>query len=163
MTLDGQLIAPSPVDSLLSKLDEPRIVNALNNLLDHADLLAFLVIGIDGLLARGDAIGEALAETVSEARSAGGAGAADLAEVIGSVSALSGAVVKATPALESLLSSDVIAKLASAVTAGAERAKVEPMKTSGVFSLLKALKDDDVARGLGFLLQVVRAFGHELA
>ena len=32
----------------------------------------------------------------------------------------------------------------------------------GAFALLRTLKDEDVARGLNFLIHVARAFGREL-
>lgn len=40
MTANGQAIAISPADALRDRLDDPEIANSLNNLLDHADLLA---------------------------------------------------------------------------------------------------------------------------
>lgn len=175
MTIEGQLIAPSPVDALLSKLEEPRIVAALNDLLEHADLLAILVVGLNGLMRRGDEIGEAFAEAVGELRSATSGApvpweSVDLPKLASSLTTLSGAIADAAPALEILLRSDltdprvirVISLLARALLRGAERAKTEPMKSSGVFALMRTLKDDDVSRGLGFLIQVARAFGREL-
>lgn len=173
VSLDSQLIAPSPVDALLSRLDEPRVVAALNNLLDHADLLAILVVGLDGLVQRGDVISGALADAFGELRSDGSQSALaslDLPKLAGSLRTLSGAMVEATPALEALLKSDltdprvigVISTLARSVIKGTELARTEPMKSSGVFALMRALKDDDVAHGLGFLIQVARVFGREL-
>ncbi|MCX9192318.1 hypothetical protein C3Y87_13035 [Carbonactinospora thermoautotrophica] len=175
MTIEGQLIAPSPVDALLSKLEEPRIVAALNDLLDHADLLAILLVGLNGLVRRGEVIGEAFADAVSELRgAASGAStsweAVDLPKLASSLATLSSAVADATPALETLLRSDltdprvvrVISGVARALLQGAEQEKAEPLKPTGVFSLLRTLKDEDVARGLGFLIHVARAFGREL-
>ncbi len=175
MTIEDQLIAPSPVDALLSKLDEPRVVAALNDLLDHADLLAILVVGLNGFVRRGEVIGEALADAVGELREAASSSSTplesiDLPKLASSLTTLSSAVADATPALETLLRSDltdprvvrVISLVARALLQGAERAKAEPLRSTGVFSLLRTLKDDDVARGLGFLIQVARAFGRLL-
>lgn len=175
MSLDGQLIAPSPVDTLVSKLDEPRVVAALNDILEHADLLAILVTGIDGFVRRGDVVSDSIAEALQEARGAdGGLSSAlatvDLAKLASSLASVAGALGDAGPALAALLKSDltdprvidVIASGARAIAAGAEHARTERTKLSGVFSLMRTLKDDDVARGLSFLIHVLREFGRDL-
>lgn len=142
MPLDGQLIAPSPVDTLLAKLDEPRTVAALNNLLEHADLLAILVSGLEGLVRRGEVISDSLASALGELRGTGGS------------SALAKLGALADPGVV-----DVVSTAARAISVGAEHTKSEPQKLSGVFSLMRTLKDDDVARGLSFLIHVLREFG----
>lgn len=168
-------LAPSALDPVLSRLDDPRVAEALGDLLDHADLLAILVVGLDGLLRRGDQISGALGDALGELRgAAAGAPQAlvglDLPKLAGSLKVLSSAVSDATPALETLLRSDltdaraieVISVAARSLVIGAEQARNEPVKTYGALGLLRVLKDEDVARGLGFLIQVARAFGREL-
>lgn len=142
MTPDGSLIASSPADALLSRLEEPQVAAAINDLLDHADVLAVMVVAIDGFVRRGAAIADAFTEALGELRGA-----------------LPGSQ---QPYRADPKAIDIITQVTRALVAGAEAAKTEPMKLSGFFSLLHMLKDDDVARGLGFLLQVVRAFGREL-
>lgn len=174
MSLDGQLIAPSPVDTLLSKLDEPRVVAALNDILEHADLLAVLVTGLDGLVRRGDVVSDSLAEAFNEVRVAepglsSALASVDLPKLATALSSVAGALGDAGPALAALLKSDltdqrvidVIATGARAIAVGAERAREDPVRPTGVFSLLRTLKDDDVARGLSFLLHVLREFGRD--
>jgi hypothetical protein len=173
---ESQLISPSPVDALLTKLDDPRVVAALNNLLDHADLLALLVTAADQFVRRGDEITDSLADGIRELGGGNaGLGSAllnvDLPKLAGSVSTLSGAVAEAGPALTALLRSDltdpqvieVLSAAARAVRTGADKARTESVKVSGAFSLLRTLKDDDVARGLGFLIHVLREFGRDFS
>ena len=54
--------------ALVERLEDPRVASGLQNLLDHVDLLAILVIGLDGFVGRSEIIGEALAEGVSDIR-----------------------------------------------------------------------------------------------
>lgn len=173
MSLDGQLIAPSPVDTLLSKLEEPRVVAALNDILEHADLLAILVTGLDGFVRRGEVITDSLAKALQEVRGDGASSAlgnVDLAKLAASLSDVAGALGEAGPALARLLRSDltdprvidVIATGAKAIAVGAERTATEPTKLSGVFSLMRTLKDEDVARGLSFFIHTLRALGRDL-
>lgn len=53
---------------LLARLEEPRTAEALNRLLDHAELLAFSVTALDGLLRRGEQIADNMASGVQELR-----------------------------------------------------------------------------------------------
>lgn len=55
-------------EQLLDRLNEPRTQAALNQLLDHAELLAFSAASLDGLLRRGDVIADNVASSVSEIR-----------------------------------------------------------------------------------------------
>jgi len=54
---------PDPAQALAKRLAEPRTAAAVNTLLDHADLLALLVSGLDGLVSRGDTITDSLADS----------------------------------------------------------------------------------------------------
>lgn len=175
MVGNGQFVTPSSVDDLLARLDEPRVVAALNDLLDHAELLALVVTGLGGLVSRGEVIGDSLSEAVSELRGARGnvqpLSSFDLQGLANSLATLSGSVVRATPALTSLLSSqlidpkavDVIAQLGSALVQARERIDEDASFPTGVIGLLRTLKDEDVSRGLGYLIQVARSFGRQLS
>ncbi len=174
MTIDGQVAARSPADQLRARLDEPQVAAALNSLLDHADLLALVAVALDGFLSRGDVIADTLAEAVGELRGASANGSNPLAGVdikglATSVAALSGPLVTATPALTTLLEratepravetvTDLTAAVGDARTAVANGAPA-PV---GVVALLRALKDPDVSRGLGFALEVAKAFGRRI-
>jgi hypothetical protein len=171
MTANGQAVAVTPADSVRDRLDDPQVAAALNTLLDHADVLAVLVSGLDGFVRRGDTITETLSSAVSEFRGASpGADAlkgVDLQSLAASLATLSGSVVSATPALNTLLTSgltdpqavQVLASLGDALIEGKAGAADLP---KGIYGLWKAAKDPDVARGLGFLLAVARSFGRRV-
>lgn len=166
MAVNGQLIAPSPADELLGRLDEPRVADALNTLLDHADLLAVIVSGLDGFARRGDVIATTLSEAVGELRG-GTAGMADI-DYRGLAASL-GTLAGSAPALTALVDrvsdpafQQVATGLIDAVAEGREQLTRNPDVPTGVFGLLRALKDPDVARGLGFLVHVAKAFGQRL-
>lgn len=173
MALNDPLATRSPADDLLERLDEPKVIAALNTLLDHADLLAVAVVALDGFLSRGDVIADSLADAVGELRGvATGAGGSlagiDVKGVVNTVSALSGPLVAATPALTTLLAgvSDprtaaVVGQLTGAV-ADADRTGNTTGPT-GAFALLRMLKDPDVSRGIGYFIEVAKAFGKRRA
>lgn len=175
MSLDPTLIAPSAGDAVVAKLEDPRVAAALCDLLEHADLLAVLVTGLDGMVRRGDTITGGLAKAVGDLRGAMAESArdrepVDLPRLAASLRTLSAAVSDATPGLEALLRSaltdpravDVASSVARSIITGAEQARTEPAKPMGALALLRTLKDEDVARGLHFLIHVARAFGREL-
>ncbi|HNP74119.1 MAG TPA: DUF1641 domain-containing protein [Kouleothrix sp.] len=55
-------------EQLLDRLNEPRTLDALNRLLDHAELLAFSASSLDGLVRRSDVIVDNVAASVGELR-----------------------------------------------------------------------------------------------
>ena len=163
----------APAERLAERLAEPRTAPALNTLLEHVDLLAVLVSGLDGLVSRGDTITESLIDGVSELRAAGEPGrrsATQLMATAQQLSTLTPALLDKLPVLEALLGSDLadprvieVASTASrAVIAGAERADRGDFKVTGVVGLLRSLKDPDVSRALGFVLSIAKALGQEL-
>lgn len=180
MTVNGQVMAISPADALRDRLDDPRIAESLNNLLDHADLLAILVGSLDGFIRRGDEIGESLLSAVHELNGTSLAAAIpgaeslkgiDLQGLAASLASLSGSLVGATPALNTLLTSrltdpqaaEVLALLGQALVEGKAAADADPGGPKGLFGLWRVTKDKDITRGLGFMVQVARAFGRRLA
>ena len=159
--------------ALARRLAEPRTAAAVNTLLDHADLLAILVSGLDALVSRSDTITESFADGVSELRAVGEparVNATQLAATAKQLSALAPPLLDKLPVLEALLSSDLadpkvieLASMASrAVTRGAEQADRGDLRVTGVVGLLRALKDPDVSRALGFVLSIAKALGKEL-
>ena len=175
MTANGQAVAVTPADSVRDRLDDPQVAAALNTLLDHADVLAVLVSGLDGFVRRGDTITDTVSSAVAEFRGASAAGipgadalkGVDLQSLVSSLATLSGSVVGATPALNTLLSSgltdpqaaQVLASLGDSLVDGKAGAANPP---KGLYGLWKATKDPDVARGLGFLLAVAKSFGRRV-
>lgn len=183
MSANGQVVAMSPADQLRDRLDDPAVAASLNNLLDHADLLAILLTGLDGFVRRGDQISETLAEAVDELRTAastanvpgldgvkGELRSVDLQALAASLSSLASALVAATPALNKILKSplvdpqaaDVLAELGQALVEGKAASEADPGGPKGIFGLWRVTKDKDINRGMGFLVQVARAFGRQL-
>ncbi|MGY2876100.1 uncharacterized protein YjgD (DUF1641 family) [Marmoricola sp. URHA0025 HA25] len=170
--------------ALVERLEDPRVAAGLQNLLDHVDLLAILVVGLDGFIGRSEVIGEALADSVTELRTVADATMpaepVDVAGVVGSLAALSAALPKLTPALTrvadedylgNMLDSDIfspdslahIGLLANAVNQGASDAAEQPIQVKGAMSMYRQLKDPDIARGLGYTLSILKAVGRVLA
>ncbi|MFI5953084.1 DUF1641 domain-containing protein [Cryptosporangium sp. NPDC051539] len=182
MTAD--LSRPSSLDSVLCRLDEPKVADALNTILDHADLIAVAVVAIDGLMRRSEQIGEALADGVGELRELAAAQRAehdlDPRAVAGSLVELARVLPTVAPALSRIAGSGLIdtvldsgitsppmieqiSRMGRGLTAAAaqHQANPEPLPT-GVFGLLKLLKDPDVSRGAGFMVAALREIGREL-
>ena len=160
-------------DALASRLAEPRTAAAVSTLLDHAELLALLVSGLDGLVSRSDTITDSLADGVSELRAVSEparVNAAQLAATAKQFSALAPALLEKLPVLEALLGSDLadpkvieLASMASrAVIKGAAQADRSDLKVTGIVGLLRALKDPDVSRALAFVISITKALGKEL-
>ena len=160
------LLSSTPSDALRSKLDDPQVAASLNLLLDHADTLALGVVALDGLLRRADTISSNIEDSLKDVKVIGSSFsylatptkrlAQDAPEIADAVEAL----------LESgMLSREVVTllgELAGALVKGAEQAKVKGTAVGGVLPLLRALKDPDVGRGLGLLIEVSRALGKSL-
>src|SRR4051812_3938050 len=157
-----EVVASPQLAGLLERLEDPRVASGLQNLLDHVDLLAILVVGLDGFVARSEVIGEALADSVTELRTAADASKpaepVDVAGVLNSLVALSSALPKLTPALTrvadedylaNMLDSDIfspdslahIGLLANAVNQGASDAAEQPIQIKGAMSMYRQIKD----------------------
>lgn len=181
MSANGQVVDASPGDRLRERLEDPQVAAALNSLLDHADLLAILVTGLDGFVRRGDEITASLSSTVEELRGAGsplpgldGVQAelrtVDVQALAAGLSSLAGAVADAAPALNRLLRSqmlspqvvDLLADAGEALVEGKAAAAADPDGPKGLYGLWRLSRDRDVTRGLGFVAQVARAFGRRL-
>lgn len=177
MTANGQALEVSPADRLREKLDDPQVAASLDTLLEHADLLAILVTGLDGLVRRGDTLSDNLTSTIAEFTD-GAKGAIpsveSMKDVVGGFAQTLGplfvTLVGAAPAINELLASrltdpeatKVLVTLGDALVEGKAAADRDRNGPRGFFGILKAAKDPDVTRGLGFLLQVAKAFGSRL-
>ncbi len=181
MVANGQIVAVSPEQQLRERLADPGVAESLNRLLDHADLLAVLVDGLDGFVRRGDEISSSLSSAVDELRGPVGSLSArfsgfdelksvDRQGLADSVSSLAAALVAAMPAMNKILQSplmdpqaaEVLAGMGTALVDGKAAAEADPGGPKGLFGLWRVSKDKDISRGLGFLLQVARAFGRQL-
>lgn len=179
-----EVVASPELAGLIERLEDPRVASGLQNLLDHVDLLAILVVGLDGFVARSEVIGEALADSVTELRTAAEATKpaepVDVGGIVSSLVALSSALPKLTPTLTRVADEDFLANmldsgifspeslahigvLAGAVNQGATDATEQPIQIKGAMSMYRQLKDPDIARGLGYTLSILKAVGHALA
>lgn len=169
-TLDG-----ARIELLKQQLDDPRVAAALLSLMDHADLLAILVQGAGDLLSRSDAISKNLSHGIATLRDVGQAtfkeslDEIDFAGVTTSLLGLGRSFADASPAIIRLVESDTISPAAIDVIAMTARSLVaghqvaaEKNETIKVGTLVKAVRDEDVMRGMGFLIEVARSLGKAL-
>lgn len=137
-------------------------------LLDNSELLSTLVLGLAGFMERGDMIMDAVAEGVNDMKAASASGS-DTAELpsVQELSALAGQLGQATPLLGQLLDSPiarpetigVLSAISEAAAEGVENAAANNTEVSGAFGALRALKDPEVAKGMGVLLEIAKALG----
>jgi AcrR family transcriptional regulator len=154
---------------LLDRLEDPRTATALHTLLDNIELLSVIVRGLDGLARKGEVVGDTLAEVLNEARAAGRATGLDPLETSRQLATLIPTLADASPAINRILASpivepepiEVLSETAVALVAGLKAAQANDTKV-GLRGLMKSTRDDDVRRGLGFLVEVARAFGRDL-
>jgi hypothetical protein len=161
-------------EALTARLADPQVAGALMSLLDHADLLALLVDGLDGFVARSEVIGESLVDGLAELRSATSAGVGaslenaklEPAALLSAVISLAAVLPRAAPGLVSVFENDGgdhLALLTAGLSRGTADFARDPVHVGGPLTLLRVLKDPDVNRALSFLVTVARAVGRELA
>ncbi|MEM9042322.1 MAG: DUF1641 domain-containing protein [Actinomycetota bacterium] len=155
---------------MVERLNDPAVAASLVTLLDNAELLSTLVIGLSALIERSETIVDSVAEGVHEFKAAGSdlrpEGAPSLAE-LGSVA---GELTAAAPALSAVLSSamvrpdtiELLSLVSEAATEGAERARTNQTEVGGPIAALKSLKDPNVARGLGLVIEIARSLGRRM-
>lgn len=175
---EADLLAATPGDRLIQRLDDPGVASSLSLILDHIDLLAILIVSVDGLVRRAEIIGDSVSATVADARQGLVAATGersfpdiDVAALTDTVTRLASAALDAAPALDRLLHSalidpqtaDVLAQAGDALLEGKKAAEADSRGPKGIFGLMRVTKDPDVSRGLGFMIQVARAFGKRLA
>jgi hypothetical protein len=169
LTSDGAVRSPE-LERLIERLGEPRTVAALNVLLDNVELLAVLVRGLDGLARKGDTISDTIAETIAEARGAGRATGLDLRTTTHQLATLIPALADAAPAITRLSQSAIVEDEAISVVGLTGTAMADAYSQAqagdvrlGLRGLMRATRDPDVQRGLGFLVELGRVFGRSLA
>jgi AcrR family transcriptional regulator len=154
---------------LLDRLEDPRTAASIHTLLDNIELLSVIVRGLDGLARKGEVIGDTLAEVLHEARAAGRATGLDPMETSRQLATLIPTLANASPAINRILESpivepepiDVLSETAIALVKGLKAAQANDTRV-GIRGLMKATRDEDVQRGLGFLVEVARVFGADL-
>lgn len=175
---------PTATETLAARLEDPEVAAALTTLLDHADLLAVLVEGLSGMVARSETIGASVVDGVKELRETVDASTAgqdlDLGAIASAAVSLAAVLPKAAPgmvaavdsgAIDRVLGSgivspesvDQVATLAAGLANGSRTFGTDPVRVSGPLSLVRLLRDPDISRALSFFATVARAVGQELA
>jgi hypothetical protein len=171
MTQHGVVVRDqAEVDRLVDRLGEPQTAAALHTLLDNIELLAVIVNGIDGLARKGEVIGDTLAEVLAEVRAAGQATGLDIRTTSEQLSTLIPTLAEASPAIRRILDSpivepepiSVLSEAAVSLVKGLQAAQANQTRV-GLRGLVRATKDEDVQRGLGFIIEVAKVFGSHLA
>jgi hypothetical protein len=159
-----------PVDAVVERLNDPAVAAALVTLLDNAELLSTLVLGLGGVISRGELIMDAVAEGVNDFKASRGDAPAPQIPSLSEVSAITSELIAAGPALERVLNSkmveadtiELLSTVSEAATEGVARARAEGTRVGGPISAVRAMRDDDVQRGLGVLIEISRALGRRL-
>jgi len=158
------------VEKLLDRLNEPGVAASLNVLLDNIELLAVIVAGMDGLARKGELIGDTLAEVYGQMRAAGRASGLDPVVTTRQLATVIPTLAEASPAINRVLESpivepepiEVLSEAAVALVDGL-RAAESKATTLGLRGVMTATRDPDVRRALGFVVEVARVFGRDLA
>ncbi len=157
-----------PLDAVTERLDDPAVAASLVTLLDNAELLSTLVLGLSGLIARSESIMDSVAEGIHDARAAG-AGRPDDAPSLAELAGVARELADAAPLLQDVLNSsmarhetvELLSLVSEAAVEGAATARTTDSQI-GTLGLMKALRDDDVQRGLGLVIEISRSLGKKL-
>lgn len=160
----------SEAERLVERLSERNVAASMNVLLDNVELIAAIVTGLDGLARKGEVIGDTIGEVLEQLRGAGRSSGLDLARTTRQLATIIPTLAAASPAINRVLASpivepdpiDVLSETAVALVDGLRAAETKRTRV-GLFGLLRATRDKDVQRGLGFLIEVARVFGRDLA
>jgi hypothetical protein len=164
------VLAPkTEAERLVERLNDPATAAALNSLLDNAELLATLVAGLDGVFRKGDLIADTVTEVLVQAKAAGASTGLDYRKTTEQLATLIPAVAKAAPAIHRVVDSGlvepepvaVLSEAAQALVVGLEAAQRADARVT-TFGLARAMRDEDVQRGLGFAIAVLKVFGREM-
>lgn len=162
----SDLLGSTPSDALRSRLDDPKVAAAIGLVLDNADTLALGLVALDGLLRRADTISDNIETGLKDVKVVADSFSYLAAPTRRLAQEAPGIADAAEALLESgMLSREVVGllgRLAGALVEGAGQAQAKGTTVNGVIPALRALRDPDVARGLGFLVEVSRALGKAL-
>lgn len=153
-----------PSDVIVERLNDPAVAASLATLLDNAELLSTLVLGLSGFMERGDYVMDVVAEGVRDLKVAGGSSNLPSMSELGEVA---GELAAGAPVIRQIMASpitdpetiDVLSTVAEAATEGMERARLNDTRIDGIRSLFATLRDDDVQRGLGVVVEIARSLG----
>lgn len=151
--------------ALAERLRDPAVVASLNTLVDHADLLAIMVVALDGFIARSEVIGDSLVSSVTELRGTVEGSGFDASALVEAGRTLAETLPKAAPSLVALVESgslEQLATLTAGLADGARTFETHPVDIGGPLSLLRLLKDPDINRTISWAATIARSLGREL-
>ena len=159
-----------PIDAVTERLNDPAVAASLVTVLDNAELLSTLVLGLGGLLQRGDMIMDAVAEGVNDIKAASASRRDGSTPSISELAAVATQLSAATPLLRQILDSkmassetiELLSLVSEAATEGVENARRSDSEITGVFSAAKTLRDPEVQRGLGVVVEIARSLGRRV-
>lgn len=151
-------------DIVWDKLQEPQVATAVASLLDHADLLAVLLDGLDQLVARSETVGESLFASVSALRTTveGNAALAVASERLDFKGLAASAQRLAASDVVTPKAIDSVGVLARGLVAGGAQFERDPVEVTGVFSLARLLKDPDIRRAISYGATIAKSIGQEI-
>ena len=160
------LTTTTPTDVLRARLDDPEVAAALLTLLDNADVLALVVQSLDGLLRRADVISGSIEAGLGDVRALAES-ASFLVQPTRKLAEQAPGIADAASALldSGMFNREVVTLLgqfAAALIAGRDAAARKGTTVSGIRGTLQVLRDPEVGRGLGLLVEVARALGRSL-
>lgn len=159
----------APVTAVTERLNDPAVAASLVTILDNAELLSTLVLGLSGLMERGDMIMDAVAEGVGDMKAAALNGDSNLPSPA-EFGAIAGQLSAAGPLLSNVLESSiaqpetiaVLSDLSEAAAEGRANAIANNTRIDGIRGALRVLKDPEVQQGLGLLVEIARSLGRRL-
>lgn len=159
-----------PIDAVAERLNDPAVAASLVTLLDNAELLSTLVLGLSGLMERGDVIMDSIGEAVREVQHSGAVDTPAGTPSISELGALAGQLTNAAPLLGRMLDSpvaspatvDLLSMVSEAATEGEANARANGTKVKGIRGAMKSLKDPEVQRGLGLVIEIARSLGRRM-
>lgn len=157
-----------PIDDVLERLNDPVVAESVMTVLDNAELLSTLIKGLGAFVERGDLIMDSLADSVGELKAVANTNQVPAGK-LGELGAVAGQLSDALPVFSALLDSsmaapqtiDFLAKMTDAATEGSERASSEGIKIKGLRGAVKSMKDPDIQRGMGLMMEIARSVGQK--
>ncbi|MDX2194186.1 MAG: DUF1641 domain-containing protein [Gemmatimonadales bacterium] len=165
---------------VIEELGKPETIAALRTVMQHAELLAFVVSALDGLVRRGDHVVESVVGTINDLRRAfpPGERIRDVQQVYGDVRvlvkswrALSDAGVfehldQVANAVDPVIQSGMLepktvgalGEIGAAVSTAYQETKQATPEPLGLLGLMRALRDPDVQHTVGFAVEFARRY-----
>ena len=169
-TASDAVAGTAPVDAITERLNDPGVAASLVTLLDNSELLSTLVLGLSGFMERGDLIMDAFAEGVGDMKAAASQNGKSELPSMSELGSVAGQLSSAAPVLTNVLDSSiadpatisVLSELADATAEGRSNAASNDTRVGGIRDLRKAMKDPEVQKGLGLLVEISKSLGRRM-